>query len=671
MRVRGCTVLLFAGLALQACASTPEVTGEKATRVGEGAALARESARLEAAGDVEGADRAAEAAYLVAPSDASEARVSEMKGRLGARLLATGRAALIAGESEQAVRLLTEALTHAPDAEGRALLEQAHEAADSARRSTYWQYVEAGSKSMAAHDWEAAVLHFTTAHASGASDESLRKEAFCRAMQQAEAAVRAGDERTARSRFEEALLWGLDTEFVRARRDSTELARKRAHAAAVDAGTKAMEAHDWATAVSQFGAAHRMGTSEDSLKKEAFCKAMQEAETAAASGDERVARSRFEEALLWGIDAEYVRTRRDGAEESRKKAFAAAVEAGTKAMEARDWTAAASRFAAAHRAGTSPESLRREGFCKAMLEAEAAAAAGDERTARSRYDEALMADIDAEFVRSRRDSAENQRKGAYELAVEEGARAMAARDWAGAVAKFGAAHKAGTSADSLRKESFSKAMLEAEAAAASGDERTARSRFEEALLTGVENDHVRARMVHLLPNDYVITIHEGVVLPVRPGSQFGWDGDEAWRLGRAGELYDKLAKVNEGGGSPVAKSGDLIAAAIPLEMEQPDTYLIVTTGSQTFSSRDWVRHDACRPSWEFRIPIRAKLSSAEPVNIAVFDRDAEADDRIGSFQLTGADLFSKPGEREFYFVDEKGSLKAGGILAVRISVQRQ
>ena len=36
-----------------------------------------------------------------------------------------------------------------------------------------------------------------------------------------------------------------------------------------------------------------------------------------------------------------------------------------------------------------------------------------------------------------------------------------------------------------------------------------------------------------------------------------------------------------------------------------------------------------------------------------------------------AGLFGKAGERELYFVDDKGSLKAGGVLAIRISVQRQ
>jgi len=671
MRHRGFPFgLVVAGAALAACAAPPE-KGEKGERLDEAAAHSKESARLEAAGDLAGAWREAGLAYRVAPSDATEARVEQAKARYGGKLLADGRAALDAGRNEDAVRLLTESLTLSPGADARGLLAKAQEAVDGARRGTYWQSVEAGTKAMAAHDWDAAVTHFAAAHASGATEESLRKEAFSRAMQQAEKASAAGDERTARSRFEEALLWGLDSDYVRGRRDAAEEARKRAHAAAVEAGTKAMAEHDWKTAVAQFGAAHRAGTSEDSLKKEAFCKAMLEAEAASAAGDERLARSRFEEALLWNIDADYVRSRRDGTEESRKKAYAAAVEEGTKAMVARDWRTAVSRFEAAHRAGTSADSVRKESFCKAMLEAEAAAAAGDERTARSRYEEALLAGIDAEFVRSRRDAAEEARKKAYATAVESGGNALAARDWASATRHFAAAHRAGTSPDSLKRESFCKAMLEAEAAAAAGDERSARSRFEEALLTGVDADFVRSRMVHLLPFDYVITVHEGVVLPFRPGTQKAWDGDESWRLAKSGEILAALSGIRAGDGSAVAKAGEAISTAIPVEMEQPDTYLLVTAGGQTFSSRDWVRHDACRPSWEFRIPIRASLASAPAVTIAVFDRDSGADDRIGSFQIAGAELFSKPGEREFYLVGEGGSLEAGGIVAVRLSVQRQ
>jgi len=530
--------------------------------------------------------------------------------------------------------------------------------------------VEAGTKSMAAHEWSLAVASFAIAHRAETQEDSLRKEAFCKAMLEAEAASGSGQERLAQSRFAEALAWGIDTDYVRTRQGATEENRKAVFQRSVEAGAKAMAAHDWGNAVAQYNAAHRAGNSPDSLRREAFCKAMLEAERASASGEEGMARARFEEALLSGFDTEYVRTRRDAAEETRKKVYESSVEAGAKAMTARDWREAVKQFAVAHRAGTSEDSARKEAFCKAMLEAETAATAGDERMARSRFEEALLSGIDTEHVRARRDAAEEGRKAAYKEAAEAGTKAMAARDWGPAVKSFAAAHRAGSSEDSLRKEAFCKAMLEAEAAAAAGEERMARSRFEEALLAGIDSEHVRARLKQLLPSDFVVTIHDGVLLPFKPGTQSAWDGDVGRKVPGAAEILAALGALEAGDAGAFAKAGEAVSG-VPVDVDLPDSYLLVTAGGQTQSSREWVRHDACRPSWEFRIPFRGSPRDAVPMTIAVFDRDDVVDERIGSFEIPMAGLFADPGEKEFLLVDEGGGLRAGGILALRLSVRRQ
>jgi tetratricopeptide (TPR) repeat protein len=549
------------------------------SRLRAGAAHAAESSRLEAAGDGEGAVREAEAAYRLSPSDATASRLADARRGQAARLLARGRASLEAGDHEAAVRHLTAALALSPGDEGQELLARAQDAAEGARRGAYWSAVEAGNRAMAARDWNAAVDHFAAAHRSGATEDSLRREAFCKAMREAEAAAAVGDERRARSRFEEALLWGIDTEFVRSRREATEEARKRAFETGVEEGTKAMAARDWDAAVSRFNVAHRAGHSDDSLRREAFCKAMQEAEAAAASGDERRARARFEEALLWGFDTEFVKTRRDAADQSRRRAFAESVEAAGKAMAERDWRRAVDHFAAAHRSETTEDSLRRELFCKAMLGAETAAAAGDERMARARFEEALRSGLDAEFV--------------------------------------------------------------------------------------------RARMALVLPGEFVLTIHDGVILPFKPGSRGAWDGTEGTPLPGADAILAALAALKPGEAGAVAKASEAVGAGAALDAEAPDTYLIVTMGSQTFSSRQWIRHDACRPSWEFRIPLRGRASDAGTLSVAVFDRDGDIDDRIGSFEIPAAELFAAPGTREVLLVDGEGKLRGGGLVAVRYSVQRQ
>jgi tetratricopeptide (TPR) repeat protein len=268
-------------------------------------------------------------------------------------------------------------------------------------------------------------------------------------------------------------------------------------------------------------------------------------------------------------------------------------------------------------------------------------------------------------------AAEEARSRAFEAAVASASQAMTVRDWREAVRHFDVAHRAKSNEDSLRKAAFCTAMLEAETAAASRNQGAARSSFEEALRIGLDSDHVRSRMHALLPFDYKITLHEGVVLPFKPDTQAPWDGLGSKRVEQAADIMSALSLFSGGQSAIVGQAGEVVVGRIQSQVEPPDTYLVVTYGDKALGSRDQAQEDSYRPAWQLSFMLHGCPSDEGTVSFTVLDRDLEQDDRVGAFQLSMSELLSETGVKELYFVTKDGELRAGGLVGLRLSVQRK
>jgi len=268
-------------------------------------------------------------------------------------------------------------------------------------------------------------------------------------------------------------------------------------------------------------------------------------------------------------------------------------------------------------------------------------------------------------------AAAEARRRAYDGFINEAERSMAAHDWIGATSHYASAHRMGHTEDSLRREVFSKAMWEAEAAIASRNEPVARRAFETALRAGIDSEYVRGRMTYLLPCNYVVTVMEGVVLPFKPETERPWDGVGVRQVAEAGEMLRSLAFLTGGESTMVTRVGEIVVGGLQSEIEPPDTYVLMTVDGVTLGSRDLARLDTYRPAWNTSFSIRGSPNDGDSLTITVMDRDLEEDDRVGGFPITAAELLSKPGVREFYFVTKEKELRAGGLLAIRISVERR
>ena len=172
------------------------------------------------------------------------------------------------------------------------------------------------------------------------------------------------------------------------------------------------------------------------------------------------------------------------------------------------------------------------------------------------------------------------------------------------------------------------------------------------------------------PADYLITIHGAVVLPFKPVDRTTWDGTGPDPLPEAGGFLAALAQWIHAGGSAMVRAAEMVARWAQAGIEAPDCYPEVVLEGKTWGGPELADQDDFLPAWDLRIPIRGSTSDDRVLSIRVRDADLSDDDNVGAWETTVGELLAYPGVREIAFVDREGRTEAGGIVALRISVER-
>lgn len=188
--------------------------------------------------------------------------------------------------------------------------------------------------------------------------------------------------------------------------------------------------------------------------------------------------------------------------------------------------------------------------------------------------------------------------------------------------------------------------------------------------TAARLGEVRAAKDRAIPSDWILTVHGAVVLPFKPVEKTAWDGPGSAPVPGADAFLSMLAKGIYDPGPSMIRAGDLVARWATQAVEAPDCYPEVTLDGKTTGGPDLEDQDDFLPAWHLRVPLRGTSSDDRVISILVRDADVHDDDNVGSWQTTVGDLICRPGVREVMFVDREGRTAAGGIVALRISVER-
>ncbi len=170
--------------------------------------------------------------------------------------------------------------------------------------------------------------------------------------------------------------------------------------------------------------------------------------------------------------------------------------------------------------------------------------------------------------------------------------------------------------------------------------------------------------------DYVVTIHGAVVLPFKPVERTPWDGSAAAPLPEAEGFLAVLAQQIQDGAGAMVRAAAVVARWAQQGIEAPDCYPVVLLDGKAFGGEELEDQDDFLPAWELKVPIRGTARDSRVLAIRVRDADLSDDDNVGSWETTVGDLLSRTGVREITFVDRDGRTEAGGIVALRISVER-
>ncbi len=260
----------------------------------------------------------------------------------------------------------------------------------------------------------------------------------------------------------------------------------------------------------------------------------------------------------------------------------------------------------------------------------------------------------------------------YDLRVAAARRFLSTRDWGGATAEFERARQAQDRPDADREASFAKSMADGEAAAARGDQRSfdrACECFKQARQHELDTSYVDARIAATEIVDLVITIQGAVILPAKPVSGKPWDGlGGGADVSKFGKELALLATTNP----LVTSAASLLSGAVSRGSAAPDCFVVVEVDGHMFGGEGTFDQDDFLPHWglRFTLPYTA-ASDGRLVTVTIRDRDLEDHDNVGTAHLSVAELVRRAELGHLRFFDETGTLLAGGIVELDVSVERK
>jgi len=183
-------------------------------------------------GDYAGALPLAEKALGYSPTEETQILVRDLRSREGTRLFQEGAAAVAGERWADAVEKLESAQKLAPTDEGARLLATARTVREKEARRAFDALTAEAGAALHAREWEKAATKFKAANELLADPDAHKCAAFARCMAEAEAMY--GEQPTSLfgcqrlvSKYEEALRFGIDQDFVRQRMNSVPPANYR------------------------------------------------------------------------------------------------------------------------------------------------------------------------------------------------------------------------------------------------------------------------------------------------------------------------------------------------------------------------------------------------------------------------------------------------------------
>lgn len=281
-------------------------------------------------------------------------------------------------------------------------------------------------------------------------------------------------------------------------------------------------------------------------------------------------------------------------------------------------------------------------------------------------------------------TAESQKYHAAEfLRLEDEARdQLHQRNWSVAADLYRAAHRHGKSERSVAQQRFAAHMAEAERLLAEGPcdghraELVATS-YQEALGCGYDTAYVKARLQMVEMRDYEITLHGAVILFFKPGSKKPWDGGAGARRVRGADEVLRGLGTSAAPEVEIAQRGRRMFRRKSSRHQAPDCYPVVKVGGQVCGGPEHVQKDDLRPNWNLRFRVNGvngfdrRVLKVEVLDLDLdLDLDLESSEHVGSWEVPLADLVVDCGTRVIRLFDRGGRLQSGGLVALKIGVQR-
>ena len=311
---------------------------------------------------------------------------------------------------------------------------------------------------------------------------------------------------------------------------------------------------------------------------------------------------------------------------------------------------------------------RRNSFENHSARGRAAFAAGDWYQAVSHLERAQELSPDIENARllgqARAKAAEAHRQDFARLYPKARA-AMSARDWAGASALYQGLEPHGSTVESERESAFCEEMRLAEAS--TSDPESALPHYRTALASGIDSEYVRGRMLAVTPRSYTLTIHRAAILPFKPVTHETWDGSGP-AVANAADYLARLSRLGDRGGGVYGEIVRMSAGAGDKAVEPPDCYLEVRLGDEKFGGEQTIAEDEVFPQWEFQVRFRATATDSRVLSVVIRDRDAPDSEEVASVEIPLTELLGQDGVQERRYFDRRGRLRAGGLLALVVSV---
>ena len=249
-----------------------------------------------------------------------------------------------------------------------------------------------------------------------------------------------------------------------------------------------------------------------------------------------------------------------------------------------------------------------------------------------------------------------------------------AREWSVAEGLYNSAHKYGETIESKNQEEFVGIMIQAESADSKSESNAhfsllAEKRYREALPFGFHQEYIKERIEAVSVRSYKVTIHSAVIAPEKPSKGTPWDGIAIPGI-RTSEVFSQLGASVFTGGGLISTLGPMVMGAANDGISAPDCALEIIVSGKVYGGIQTVVRDTHQPQWDYSLTFNnVPPGDKRVLNIRVTDIDDTNHDPVGSYQVVLGDLVKQGSVQEIPLFSNKGELLAGGLLALKISVE--